>query len=567
MSAATKVLFTPELLRMICDFTDRSTCSRMSRHVDGAQNLLTLIKFAIPVYDTESESLVSIVFDSLIAEYINSADLFERFDLYARYVKTLNIIGRDSCYYSLDQNTYYVLCLKLGQRASRSLLPNLYSFELASNEKKHNHRCWDFIRWIKLLGTNKIGIVTMRSDGPSADWSSSVLYIQTLSILGSLASHCPNVQTLSLYSSCDAEFPPLALGSFNKDIRKLNKLKSLSVGEERLCDATILALGDLPELTFLEFVNEDLDTSTSEMSGALGDLPVLPFLEIVNTNQNLDTSTSEMSGDVNELLSATAFQKLDTLRLDTNLTHQIYVLGLQKMVRHVENLHLFLDFFPNSMNSQDPEAVDLESEESKDLLQRELLPSFANMPNLKSLKVEMWDPNCGIDDYDPLPVEIPDFLDAISLPQLELVMFDDIHFGSRILERNLGSIWPQLTSLTLLYQEASLEELEAFATIPNLCFLVVSLKLTTEYRLKPISRTKYAPLDEIRGSRGSEISSQPEVINHTAQGLLYLWPTIRSVNLFADESGEFLSATDKLNERLSSLSPIETDDEDSDFEL
>lgn len=76
MSAAAYVLFIPELLAMICDFADQSTRSRLTRvcrrtflslvplvwkHVDGAQNLLTLIKFAVPIYDTESGSLVSIV--------------------------------------------------------------------------------------------------------------------------------------------------------------------------------------------------------------------------------------------------------------------------------------------------------------------------------------------------------------------------------------------------------------------------------------------------------------------------------------------------------------------------
>lgn len=89
MSAAIRVLFTPELLHMICELTDRSTCTRMFRvcrrtfrllvslvwdHVDGAQNLLTLMKFAVPKYDAKSGSLVSIVrvaavYMCLLAQY------------------------------------------------------------------------------------------------------------------------------------------------------------------------------------------------------------------------------------------------------------------------------------------------------------------------------------------------------------------------------------------------------------------------------------------------------------------------------------------------------------------
>ncbi|KAB5588298.1 hypothetical protein CTheo_8262 [Ceratobasidium theobromae] len=525
MSAATKVLFTPELLHTICDFTDQSSCARLSRvcrrafrllvslvwkHVDGAQNLLILIKFVVPIYDAKSGSLVSIDFDSQIARSRSSADSFERFDLYAPYVKTLDIYGRSSHFYFLNRDNIPILRRMLKRRGSRALLPNLHSFDLTSDQRRHSHGDLklDRMYWIKLLGSDKIETVMLRSDGPP-NYDFLIGYGQASSIVRYLAKHCPNVQTLSLYPREDIASSPRNLSLFINPwyigIQELNKLKSLLLSDGWLSDQPILGLGNLPELTSLEFEPGDLYTKWPE-----------------------NTSSVEL----NEFLSPTAFPKLDTLKLDIKLTYQIFVLGLQKMVKHVENLNLYTGLFMDAVEPEDLEAINSDFEESKDLLQHKLVPLFANMPNLKHLELTMWSPHSHIDET--LSVEFPGFLDAVILPQLEFVAFDGLHFGSRTLERNLASVWPQLTTLLLPDQDASLQELAGFATLPNLFNLMVRLKITTKYPFKPISRTEYAPLERIDCCKGTEISSEPEVLNHTARA-------------------PFLDATDKLNTFLSAF--------------
>lgn len=392
----------------------------------------------------------------------------------------------------------------LEQRGSSSLLPNLRSFDLTSDQWRHNRGHWDCRYWVELLGSDKIKTVVLRSKAPP-NWDFVIGYEQASSIVYALASHCPNIQKLSLYPRHAYNVGPFSmdLGLFispwYKGIQNLNKLKSLSVSDGWLSDNTILGLGNLPELTTLEFVYGDFHTGTEQPGSSSG-------------------------VELNELLSPTAFPKLGTLTLDIELVDQIYALQLQKMVKHVNDLELSVSLFINSLESGDPEFIDRDFEESKELFQHEFLPLFANMPNLKDLKLTMCSPHSHIDKT--LPVEFPGFVDAISLPQLDFIGLVGVHFGSRALERNLGSIWPQLTSLALPDQDASLQELASFATIPNLSHLLVRLKFATKYPLKPISRTKYAPLKILESSEGAEISSESEVIDHTVR---YVLPCVISI--------------------------------------
>lgn len=411
------------------------------------------------------------------------ADLFERFDLYAPHVKTLDIYGRNPHFYSLEN--IHVLNHQLKRHALRSLLPNLRGFNLTSNQSPERSPNLD--HWITLLGTVNIKTVLMRPNG-IPNWDCVISHGEASSIVASLTSHCPNVRMLCLYPRDDIVDSPMDLGLLGnpwfKSIVRLNELRILSVSDGWLDDRSILSLGELPELVFLEFGYGDFHTGEFEDSGT-----------------------------VNELLPPTAFPKLDTLSLNIHLVDQIYVLELQKMIKNIKKLELNVCLCVDRVGFEDPGANNLDFEESKDLVRRELLPLLANMPKLKELIVMVWSPH----EDAVLSVELPEFLDATSLPQLKTVVLDGVHFGSCILERSLGSIWPQLTSLSLSDQDASLRELASIATIPKLSYLMVKLKLTTKYTPANIPRTEHAPLKKINSSEGAELSSELEVINHTAR--------------------------------------------------
>lgn len=375
----------------------------------------------------------------------------------------------------------------------------------------------------------------------------TISHQEAVTITNALSLNCPNLRMLCLYPRDDVKpsLEPEGLGyeGWRPNLKKFTKLRDLSLTNGCLNKHSLLALGKLPKLRVLDFTYGD-------------------FVAV------------EDSSTVNAALSSTAFSNLRALSLNVRLADQIYILELQKMIKGINKLNICLRL---SMGFED-DTFGFEA--SKILVERRLLPLFANMPNLGSLTIKAWSPCKDAD----LPVEFPEFLDAISRPPLVDVHLDGVHFRSSALERNLGTVWPQLRRLSLPAQDASLQELACFATIPNLCYLKVKLNLTTTFTPTNIIRSERAPLTFLKSSPQGKISAELEVIKHNARYaptclivmvytdnkthltpytlrvLLSLWPKMSRIALSKhDDNNPSVDAFRTLCTLLSSPSMLETE--------
>ncbi|KDN36077.1 hypothetical protein RSAG8_11099, partial [Rhizoctonia solani AG-8 WAC10335] len=99
--------------------------------------------------------------------------------------------------------------------------------------------------------------------------------------------------------------------------------------------------------------------------------------------------------------------------------------------------------------------------------------------------------------------------------------------------RNLASIWPNVRTLSMPSQHASIRDLEAFATLPCLRHLTVNLNLK-----RPVLPEKpdfeRAPLETLTSSGPVRLSARYKDLLLSASALSLLWPSLQRVT-WSDE--------------------------------
>ncbi|CUA76192.1 hypothetical protein RSOLAG22IIIB_12106 [Rhizoctonia solani] len=99
--------------------------------------------------------------------------------------------------------------------------------------------------------------------------------------------------------------------------------------------------------------------------------------------------------------------------------------------------------------------------------------------------------------------------------------------------RKLAALWPNVRTLSMPSQSASLKELEEFARLPSLRHLTVNLSLKyPDYVTRP--DFERGPLKTLKSSGPVRLSTSYKDLSLSANALLVLWPSLERVS-WSDE--------------------------------
>ncbi|CUA76191.1 hypothetical protein RSOLAG22IIIB_12105 [Rhizoctonia solani] len=110
---------------------------------------------------------------------------------------------------------------------------------------------------------------------------------------------------------------------------------------------------------------------------------------------------------------------------------------------------------------------------------------------------------------------------------------------------DLSSIWPNVHTLSMPSQHASIRDLEDFATLPSLRHLTIKLNLKDPY-LPAKPDFKAAPLKTLTSSGPVRLSTIYEDLYLSARALLILWPSLERV-IWSDEDPTRMKLADFFN--------------------
>ncbi|KAG8707257.1 hypothetical protein FRC11_007560, partial [Ceratobasidium sp. 423] len=461
-----------------------------------AQGLLWLINSTeiAPFYSAGSPNFIWL--DSYASDHNN----FKRFHVYAPYVETLEIYDRNSnwCYIVED---WYLLWDEI-QAQDRPLLPNLKALRFVNTSPSHG---LEELEWISLFATPKLKEVSLAPHMNSPSWP--ILFPIASRILQTLVDRCPSIQTLDLATDDDrhpentnsarrrAGLAHRSSRPWYHELQHLTKLRHLTVSEGWLYPASLQVLGRLPELESLTIVPGSLKgfDYQSDMDRDLpnGAFPQLTKLSMVGL---------EGSG-MGIILSVT---------------------GMSRQITRMK-----LEFDPEFMNDEHYEFKKLFKGLRHATCLRELHVSFPCDPEEGACPAEV---NGSMERMGPHPSLEYVHLDGIRIPK-------DFRRAHRSIY-GLAAIWPNVRTLTMPSQHASIRDLEDFATLPSLVHLTVKLNLEHPY-LPEVSEFELAPLKRLTSSGPVRLGSvyknlmrsahQLNTFNPTTSALLSLYPLLEQV--------------------------------------
>jgi hypothetical protein len=345
---------------------------------------------------------------------------FERFDLYAPYVKHLDIYG-DYAYYT-DISGWGVL----SERAHlRPLLPNLLSITMRSAfSDPHGEEQLDWIAdlvspslisfWSELVGYDEL--------------PARIPKVAVMVLLDSIIERCSTLERLAVYPKAGTHMCldlPAAFGSL-----PFSYLRELS-GSAALVGAGVLEV--------------------------IGALPHLQTLSINAFNQYLPGLPLELAP---MSFPALTYLSITTIYLDDALA----LANLRPMLRNLKTAELCID----------PFAADEVPEDVIDAIYNMILQWLENTVCLRQFFLDL-DP--ASNGYELLSFNHKPIL--MRMTELQLVVLSLI--GADVDEsifHDPDLDWSHLKELHLPRQRASLNTLSRFAVIPNLEHLTIALRLS-----------------------------------------------------------------------------------------
>ncbi|CAE6407139.1 unnamed protein product [Rhizoctonia solani] len=459
-----------------------------------AEGLLRLIKSTETDYRHDGR-VCTIRLDA----HLGDCKPFEYFHKYAQYVKTLDIYDRDSrpCY-TVDGCEI----LRIEREAQgRPLLPNLRVLRFLNTSQWHGV---DECHWLITFahpGLEEVSLI------PNSLLPAGRIPFPVASfILATLVIICPRIQVLELAPNNSLLYPDnLDTPCFNpfsfsaalkyrpnsqpwyEALPALSRLRRLTVSNGWLHPAGLKALGRLTKLESLTIVPGALDLFDPEF-------------------------------DVNATVLEGTFPRLINLSL---LGFEVWknssVLAVTTILRQLVTVKLECYF----------DRIGFKT----------LLKGLRAAPHLQNICVN------HVDQSKPgeRPVNVYNAMQQMGPhPSLENIHLGGIRIDKQSRRsrfrciRDLGPIWPNVRTLSMPSQSASLKELEDFATLPSLTRLTLNLDLKYSY-LPAKPDFKRAPLKVLTSSGPVRLSTEYEDISLCAVALLRLWPSLTCVTWSDDD--------------------------------
>ncbi|KAG8743228.1 hypothetical protein FRC10_000229 [Ceratobasidium sp. 414] len=478
------VIYTPELLHYICSFAQPSdlvhlcqTCQSVFsvtvpfiwETLNGVHKLLALLpNVTISRPDHRGgRSLIHITLPD------PSHTSFERFDLYASYVKHVHVFGNNT-YYS-DISGWNLL----SERArTRPLLPKLLSITV----REYFSAPLDEEQLCQISDLISPSLISYWSEPVSGDqWANRLPKAQVMVLLDSMVERCTAIKRLAIYAKAGSQVCfdlPASFGS-----RAFHHLRELS-------GSAALVATDVIEI--------------------IGALPQLEYLAIRTFNQFLPPFPEE--------LPPTSFPALKHLFFSTWFLNDAYELPrLHSLLSRFEFLELHIDVF----------AVDEESENDQDIITQSYNVISAWLERtfcLRKLHVD-FDPDnngCEIIDLTHKPI-----MTRITELQIETLHLNGISLGVHIFQDPLLD-WSHLKELHLPQQHVTLGNLHNFAALPSLVHLKLSLNLSDKAVL-PDQIWENRLLHTLESSEPSKYTCYFRLADDVASMLLKIWPNLREI--------------------------------------
>ncbi|KAG8760485.1 hypothetical protein FRC12_009567 [Ceratobasidium sp. 428] len=486
-----RVFSIPELATRVLDFSASRDHARLLRtcrmlykiaipyvweEVDDARHLLLLLDRASdhPIWSAEKTESPNVN----IAWVAERSHPFTRFDIYAPYVKSLDVYGRKRKHFKVIG--WKVLITRARNQA---LLPNLHTLIIQTSCDSHGP---DQPMWAAAFASpslvNLSIIPSKPGETPTISWAAaSVLMKHVLPFASKL-------QKIGL-------FPDDDVGSYIKD------------GESHF-------LAMLSEDPFYEYVRSA--TNLRHLSGSLAwtddksllILGQLPYLETITLSGADEIRVNKFK------LPTDFFPSLHSLHLHS--MHPLFaeqMLWIKSLLKGLTSLdlHLHMDMLDDSEVSRDEWLI------------TEFFPCLANAPRVEKLKIHLEE------DTKPEPYGIGESaLDILSDLPLQCLQLRGLVLDSEALQMDLDNIWPSLTHLEILERSVSLAGLPRFVAIPCLQHLELQLDLRRE-TLPELSGLGESNLTTLVTSKGGKVCSKFADVDFVARALLSIAPNLTCV--------------------------------------
>ncbi|KAG8792088.1 hypothetical protein FRC12_007199 [Ceratobasidium sp. 428] len=486
-----RVFSIPELATRVFDFSasqDRARLLRTCRmlykialpyvweEVEDTRHLLLLLKGASDNSIWSAEKTESP--DVNIVWAFERSHPFTRFDIYAPYVKSLDIYGR-------KRKHFKVLGWKvlITRARNQALLPNLHTLIIQTSCDSHGP---DQPMWVAAFASpslvNLSIVPSEPGETPTISWAAaSVLMKHVLPFASKL-------QKIGLFPDDDVgnhanngESHFLAMLSedpFYEYVRSATNLRHLSGSLAWTDDKSLLILGQLPYL------------ETITLSGA----------------DDFRMNNFKLPTDYFPSLHGLYFHNMHPLFAEQMLWTKSLLKGLTSL-----DLHLTMDLLDDSEVSRDEWLI------------TEFFPCLADAPRVEKLKIYLEE------DTKPEPYEIGEsVLDILSELPLQHIQLRGLVLDSEALQMDLDNIWPSLTHLEILEQSVSLAGLPKFAAIPCLQHLELQLDLRRE-TLPELYSLGESNLTTLAASKGGKVCSKFADVDFVARALLSIAPSLMCV--------------------------------------
>ncbi|KEP52487.1 F-box protein [Rhizoctonia solani 123E] len=474
-----QVFKVPELLSLICSFLRTPDCVNLAQtckpifkiamafvwqHVDGAQNLLTLLSGTLIIADNKDPESRKIA----IGVAASAVD-FSRFDSYAPYVRRLTVYGHEAKYFRVSGWSPLLI-----RANSRPLLPNLLSMVMQTKCDRHGP---DLFMWIKAFSGPSI--LTIQAT-PSHLLSRSPPRVSPLAasaILETIAARCPRLLRLSLFVS-----ESLGLDKYDGE----NNM--LGVIWQREYHHYFRALPTLYELSC------SVTMLQSDCLKVIGSLPGLTRLSVYSSGGLVVLQPPH--------LSSNSFPSLNELSLqDINPYEAASIMQIAPLMKRLTLLELITN----------PEYLDFDDLRDE-WITGTLLLLLSNSPRLTALHVDLDPVRENEETYD---IGHQDVMDTFSkLPLISLTL-TGVHIGDWASTGSLKTVWPLLSSLRMRNQYASPLILSCFAQLPRLQHLTLSVCLENMI-IRP-NILLLCPLQTLEISDGIVTMMEPEDLEHTSR--------------------------------------------------
>ncbi|KAG8762326.1 hypothetical protein FRC11_009851 [Ceratobasidium sp. 423] len=384
----------------------------------------------------------------------------------------------------------------------RPLLPNLKTLRFLNTSASHG---MDESKWIQAFAPPGLKELSLTPNHPLP--GGRIPFPVASVITKTLIRHCPSIQILRLAPNDDENHPanldydifdlPLFRAALSYEpsqpwyqaVQALTQLRHLTISEGWFYPASLRIVGSLPEIESITVVPGKLDN----------------FDYVFEMNRTLpDESFPNLA-------------HLSTVGLEGWGVGSI--LGIQAMLRQITVLKLEF-YFDDPEDGSDDQYWGMQI----------LFQGLRNAPRLQELYISY----SFVPDNGERPLRTYESIQEMGPhPELECIHLRGIRLD-KVSRREypgicqLASIWPNVRTLSMPSQSASIRELEDFATFLNLTHLTVNLDLKSPYRPeKP--ELGALPLKTLTSSGPVRLSTDYREISLSAVGLLRLWPSLQCV--------------------------------------